>query len=61
MTGGKGRIVGTFFGVLLMGVISNSLNMLQVSPYFQDVTFGLLIIFSVAISAIGKRRGRAGA
>jgi ribose transport system permease protein len=59
MTGGKGRIVGTFFGVLLMGVISNSLNMLQVSPYFQDVTFGLLIIFSVAISALGKRRGRA--
>ena len=56
MTGGKGRIVGTFFGVLLMGVISNSLNMLQVSPYFQDVTFGLLIIFSVAISALGKRR-----
>jgi ribose transport system permease protein len=61
MGGGKGRIVGTFFGVLLMGVISNALNMLQVSPYFQDVTFGLLIIFSVAISAIGKRRGRAAA
>jgi ribose transport system permease protein len=59
MSGGKGRIVGTFLGVLLMGVISNALNMLQVSPYFQDVTFGLLIIFSVAISAIGKRRGRA--
>ncbi|HET6438392.1 MAG TPA: ABC transporter permease [Anaeromyxobacter sp.] len=59
MSGGKGRIVGTFFGVLLMGVISNALNMLQVSPYFQDVTFGLLIIFSVAISALGRRRGRA--
>ncbi|HVO19993.1 MAG TPA: ABC transporter permease [Anaeromyxobacter sp.] len=58
MTGGKGRILGTFFGVLLMGVISNALNMLQVSPYFQDVTFGMLIIFSVAISAFGKRRGR---
>jgi ribose transport system permease protein len=61
MSGGKGRIVGTFFGVLLMGVISNALNMLQVSPYFQDVTFGLLIIFSVAISAFGKRRSRAAA
>ena len=59
MNGGKGRIIGTFFGVLLMGVISNSLNMLQVSPYFQDVTFGLLIIFSVAVSAFGKRGGRA--
>jgi ribose transport system permease protein len=57
MNGGKGRIIGTFFGVLLMGVISNSLNMLQVSPYFQDVTFGLLIIFSVAVSAVSQKRG----
>ncbi len=55
MTGGRGRILGTFFGVLLMGVISNSLNMLQVSPYFQDVTFGLLIIFSVAVSALSRK------
>jgi len=61
MNGGKGRIVGTFFGVLLMGVISNALNMLQVSPYFQDVTFGLLIIFSVAVSAFSQKRGRAAA
>ncbi|HTT70946.1 MAG TPA: ABC transporter permease [Anaeromyxobacteraceae bacterium] len=58
MNGGKGRIVGTFFGVLLMGVISNALNMLQVSPYFQDVTFGLLIILSVAVSALSHKRGR---
>ncbi|MGA2547384.1 MAG: ABC transporter permease [Rectinemataceae bacterium] len=58
MNGGKGRIVGTFFGVLLMGVISNALNMLQVSPYFQDVTFGLLIILSVAVSALSQKRGR---
>jgi len=61
MNGGKGRIVGTFFGVLLMGVISNSLNMLQVSPYFQDVTFGMLIILSVAVSALSQKRGRAAA
>jgi ribose transport system permease protein len=61
MNGGKGRIVGTFFGVLLMGVISNALNMLQVSPYFQDVTFGLLIIISVAVSALSQKSGRSAA
>jgi len=61
MNGGRGRIVGTFFGVLLMGVISNALNMLQVSPYFQDVTFGMLIILSVAVSALSQKRGRAAA
>jgi len=51
MTGGKGKIIGTFFGVLLMGIISNALNMLRVSPYFQEVTFGALIIISLAVSA----------
>jgi ribose transport system permease protein len=55
MTGGKGNILGTFTGVLLMGVISNVLNMLQVSPYFQDITFGLLIIVSLAISAMSQK------
>lgn len=55
MSGGKGSIVGTFFGVLLMGVISNVLNMLQVNPYFQDITFGMLIIVSLAISWLSLR------
>jgi len=58
MTGGRGKIVGTFFGVLLTGIISNALNMLQVNPYFQDVAIGALIIVSLAVSAFsqsGKR------
>jgi len=55
MSGGKGRIIGTFFGVLLMGVISNVLNMLQVNPYFQDIVFGILIIASLAVTSFSQR------
>jgi ribose transport system permease protein len=55
ITGGRGNVLGTFFGVLLMGVISNSLNMLRVNPYFQEVAYGLLIVLSVAISSIRYR------
>ncbi len=58
MSGGKGRIVGTFFGVLLMGMISNALNMLQVNPYFQDIAVGALIIISLAVSAFSQRGKR---
>ena len=58
MTGGKGSIIGTFCGVLLMGVISNVLNMLQVNPYFQEITFGLLIIISLAISWLSLKLQR---
>jgi ribose transport system permease protein len=55
MTGGKGKIIGTFFGVLLMGVISNVLNMLQVNPYFQEVVNGMLIIAALAVSSFSQR------
>jgi ribose transport system permease protein len=54
MTGGKGKIVGTFFGVLLMGVISNVLNMLRVNAYLQDIVFGVLVIVALAVSMIGQ-------
>lgn len=52
MQGGKGKIIGTFFGVLLMGVISNVLNMLKVNPYFQDIVFGFLVIAALAVSTL---------
>ncbi len=55
ITGGRGKAIGTFFGVLLMGVISNSLNMLRVNAYYQEVAYGALIILAVAISSIRYR------
>ncbi|TYC06784.1 MAG: ABC transporter permease [Kosmotoga sp.] len=58
LMGGKGRIIGTIFGVLLMGIISNALNMLRVNPYFQEVTFGALIIASLAVSVLSTYRKR---
>lgn len=59
MSGGKGNIIGTFFGVLLWGVIGNALNMMQVSPYLQEVTIGLLIVFAVAITSLRLRAEKA--
>ncbi len=55
ITGGRGNVLGTFLGVLLMGIISNSLNMLRVNPYFQEIAYGLLIVLAVAISPLRNR------
>lgn len=55
INGGRGNVLGTFFGVLLMGVISNSLNMMRVNPYFQEVAYGALIILAVAIGSLRYR------
>ncbi|HEY6057765.1 MAG TPA: ABC transporter permease [Candidatus Limnocylindrales bacterium] len=55
-TGGKGTIVGTFLAVLLVGVLSNGMNLLGVGAFYQRVALGLLLIGSVAIAQ--WRQGR---
>ena len=55
ITGGKGGIVGTFFGVLLLGVISNMLNILRINPFLQEIAFGALIVLAIAISWLRTR------
>jgi ribose/xylose/arabinose/galactoside ABC-type transport system permease subunit len=49
MSGGKGNIWGAIFGVLVLGIISNALNILGVSPHYQYIISGLLIIFAVIV------------
>ncbi len=47
LAGGRGGIAGTLLGVLLLGVISNSLNLLGVSGAFQYVLQGGVIVVAV--------------
>ncbi len=43
LTGGRGSIVGTFFGALLIGVLYNAMNLLNVDSYLQKVLLGAVI------------------
>jgi ribose/xylose/arabinose/galactoside ABC-type transport system permease subunit len=45
--GGRGDIVGTLLGVLLIGVIGNSLNLLSIDPNLQYVLVGAIIVVAV--------------
>ena len=47
MSGGRGKIYGTFIGVLIIAVLNNGLNILGVSSYYQDVIKGLVILIAV--------------
>jgi len=47
LKGGRGSVWGTFIGSLLIGVINNGMNLLGISPYFQQVVKGLIIIGAV--------------
>ncbi|HYO18931.1 MAG TPA: ABC transporter permease, partial [Dermatophilaceae bacterium] len=49
LLGGRGAVIGTVIGALLLGTIDNGLNLLNVSPFLQDVVKGAVILFAVFI------------
>jgi ribose/xylose/arabinose/galactoside ABC-type transport system permease subunit len=55
MQGGRGTMVGAFGGVLLLGIISNSLTLAKVSPFWIDAIRGLLIFVAVVLDAVKIR------
>ena len=54
--GGKGTISGAFLGVLFMGVLANSMNILGVNSYIQIMIKGLIVVAAVSISNIENIR-----
>ncbi len=54
--GGKGTISGAFLGCVLMGVISNAMNILQVETYVQTIITGIIIVSAVVLSNINNIR-----
>jgi fructose transport system permease protein len=47
--GGRGRVIGTLFGALIVGVLRNGLTLAGVDVLWQDFAVGILIIVAVAI------------
>jgi len=54
-TGGVGRITGTMVGALVIGVLNNGMDLLGISPYWQQVVKGVIIVGAVVLDA---RRNR---
>lgn len=49
-SGGKGSISGAFLGCVLMGIISNAMNVVGLSGYYQTSVEGLIIVVAVTLS-----------
>ncbi|WP_432719464.1 ribose ABC transporter permease [Jeongeupia wiesaeckerbachi] len=55
LAGGRGWIVGTLIGAVLLGVLNNGLNLLGVSSFYQQVIKGIIILLAVLIDRAGKK------
>lgn len=55
--GGEGSLVQTFFGVLIIAILGNGLNLLNVSSFIQMILIGVIIILAVGADFMHERRG----
>lgn len=56
--GGRGNVVGTLIGVLILGVLTSGMNLINVSPFYQNIAKGFIVLIAVIIDRlINKTEG----
>ena len=54
--GGRGRIAGTLFGVLILGVITSGFVFLRIDAYYQEMVKGAIIVGAVIVDQIRYKK-----
>ena len=54
--GGRGGMVGTLIGALFLGVLRNGANLIGVSPFYQQIIIGALVVAAVVIDRLRQRK-----
>jgi fructose transport system permease protein len=56
--GGRGLVIGTLVGALIVGVFRNGLQLMGVPSIYQTLITGILVILAVAVDQLSRRRNR---
>jgi ribose transport system permease protein len=56
LNGGRGTVLGTIVGALIMALLSNGCNLLGISPFLQQVIIGCVIVMAVTFDEFQRRR-----
>ena len=54
--GGRGSIIGTLIGAVIVGVFRNGLTLIGVEVIYQYLVTGILVILAVSLDQLGQRR-----
>ena len=52
LSGGKGSLVGTFIGIMVLSTVNNGLTLLNINEYVQMVVTGSILILAVLLDVI---------
>ncbi|MFD3158317.1 ribose ABC transporter permease [Haloimpatiens sp. FM7330] len=55
LSGGEGSVIGTIIGALIIGVLNNGLNLMNVSPFYQSIVKGAVILIAVLIDKKSRK------
>jgi ribose transport system permease protein len=58
LSGGSGTILGAFLGVLLMSLLQNAMIIANISPFWQLIVVGLVLLVSVGLDQFGRLHHR---
>ena len=50
IAGGRGLVIGTLIGAVLLGILNNGLNLMGINPYLQDIIRGFIILLAIYIA-----------
>ena len=56
--GGRGNVIGTLIGALIVGVFRNGLQLTGVDSIYQVLITGILVILAVAVDQLARRSPR---
>jgi ribose transport system permease protein len=57
LTGGSGSMLHALYGAVILGMLSNSLNMIGVSSFMQTLVIGVVILVAVVLDKVRRTRG----
>jgi len=55
LTGGRGGVIGTLVGLLLLGMINNGLALKSISSFYQPVVTGIILIVAIVLDELRRR------